>query len=234
MQSALRGAFGGKRLRSGVISAVIAVPGMSLPALAAEQPVGRGHVLGMAGCYDVTYRFYEDGKRDHFNEDYGLSTSIKELISIVEDEPAGLTLQHSSINSEGELVPHWHEEWRYSDAGWRQSVYSSTPEDNSRQQRYTCTAPWSLNRWQCHAGRAVKPFRDDGAPFGFLRTDYDWLDRDNTLLVTPEGWIQSEHNRKLDKHGRLVSYEIGLITYQRLDEAECQAGSTGDARQPHD
>lgn len=216
-------------MRIGALALATTLLALTLPAGAADQPVGREHVLAMAGCYAVTYRFYEDGQHDHFNEKYGLGTSIKELVSIVEDEPTRVTLQHASINREGELVPHWHEEWIYGDAGWTQTVYSRTPDDELREQRYTCTAPWSLNRWQCHAGRATKPFRDDGAPFGFLRADYHWLDRDNTLLVTPEGWVQSEHNRKQDEDGRLVSYEIGLITYEKLREAECTVKSSGDA-----
>jgi hypothetical protein len=215
-------------MRFCVLPLVIAISGLVLPSHAADGPVGREYVLGMAGCYDVSYRFYEDGEHDHFNDEYGLGTSIKELITIVEDEPARVVLQHSSINRAGEPVPHWHEEWIDGDAGWTQTVYSRTPDDELKEQRYTCTAPWSLNRWQCHAGRAAKPFRDNGAPFGFRRTDYEWLDRDNTLLVTPEGWVQSEHNRKMDEDGRLVSYELGFITYERLDEAECQAGKSNE------
>jgi hypothetical protein len=194
-----------------------------------DEAAGKEHVLAMAGCYAVTYRFYEDGKHDYFNDEYGLDAPIREMITLVENEPRQITLQHSSINRRGDLVPHWHEEWRYSDAGWAQTVYSRTPDDELREQRYTCTAPWSLNRWQCRAGPAKKPFRDSGAPFGFPRTDYEWLDRDNTLLVTPEGWVQSEHNRKMDEAGRLVSYELGFIIYERLDEAEC---ATGQAAAP--
>jgi hypothetical protein len=217
-------------MRTPLVALSIAAAGLVLPASAADQPAGREHVLGLAGCYGVTYRFYEDGEHDYFNEAYGLGPEIKELITVVEDTPSEIALQHASINSEGVPVPHWHEVWRYSEAGWIQTVYSRTPDDPLREQRYTCTAPWSLNQWQCRAGRATKPFRDDGAPFGFLRTDYEWLDRDNTLLVTPRGWVQSEHNRKMDEDGRLVSYELGFITYRKLDEAECRTDIASEPR----
>jgi hypothetical protein len=79
-----------------------------------------------------------------------------------------------------------------------------------------------MNRWECHAGKAQKPFRDNGAPFGFNRTDYERLDRENTLLVTPKGWIQNEHNSKRSESGKIVSYELGWITYRRLEDAACK------------
>ncbi|WP_157265227.1 DUF6607 family protein [Azohydromonas aeria] len=119
-------------------------------------------------------------------------------------------------------MPHWHEVWTPGPGGWTQAVYSRTPDNPERALRYQCTAPWSMNQWHCAAGRALKPFRDSGAPFGFKRTDYAVLDRTNTLLITPRGWIHNEHNLKLDANGRLVSHELGFITYRRLDEAQCR------------
>ncbi len=194
---------------------------------AADLPPGRDKVVQLAGCYAVTYRFYEDGEQDNFNQNHGLVTEIRELITLVEDKPQTLTLQHASFNREGVAVPHWHEVWAYGPAGWTQSVYSRTPENSARELRYRCTAPWSLNRWHCAAGRATKPFRDSGAPFGFQRLDYAWLDRTNTILVTPRGWAHSESNKKMDETGQLVSYELGFITYRKFDEQQCrQSGNS--------
>lgn len=208
-------------MRVALHALALAFWGWALSVSAAEAPAGRERILGMAGCFAVTYRFYEDGRHDYFNEDYGLDAPITELVTVVEDAPERVTLQHSAVNELGELVPHWHEEWRHGEAGWTQTVYSRTRDDEARERRYTCTAPWSRNRWHCRAGRAGKPFRDRGAPFGFARPDYDRLDRTNTLLVTPEGWVHSQHNRKKDADGRLVSYELGFIVYDRLDEGDC-------------
>ena len=121
-------------------------------------------------------------------------------------------------------VPHWHETWTYrpDEKGWTQEVWSRSPDDDNRELRYQCTAPWRLNRWECHAGRAPKPFRDYGAPFGFDRTDYDHLDRENILLVTDQGWVQNEHNKKVASDGTIVAYELGWITYSRLPDQHCQ------------
>lgn len=185
-------------------------------------PPGADSIRRIAGCHAVTYRFFEDGAHDHFADKPGLITEIKELIVLTEDGPGRLMLQHASINEEGQPVPHWHEVWTAGPAGWTQAIYSRTPDNPARALRYQCTAPWSINQWHCAAGRATKPFRDSGAPFGFMRTDYEVLDRTNTLLVTPRGWVQSESNRKLDRAGKLVSYEQGFITYRRLDDAQCR------------
>lgn len=80
-----------------------------------------------------------------------------------------------------------------------------------------------MNSWSCHAGRAPKPFRDDGAPFGFNREGYGWLDRTNTLLVAPEGWVQQEYNRKMNISGEVMSYELGWIVYRKVDDEACTA-----------
>lgn len=192
---------------------------------AADQPPGREQIMQLAGCHAVTYRFYEDGEHDSFNERLRLGNQIRELITVVDGAPGTLTLQHASINEQGQAVPHWHEVWTPGPAGWTQTVYSRTPDNAAREQRYICTAPWSLNRWHCAAGRATKPFRDSGAPFGFQRLDYAWLDRTNTLLVTPQGWVHAESNQKMDETGKLVSYELGLITYRKLDSQQC--GNSG-------
>lgn len=140
--------------------------------------------------------------------------------------PERVTLQHDSYNRAGAAVAHWREDWRHGAAGWRQTVFSLTPDHPEREQRYSCTAPWSANRWRCEAGRAPKPCRDDGAPFGVRRPDYNWLHRDNTLLVTPEGRVQSQHNRKIDAGGRLIGHELGFIVYERLRDSAC--GEAGD------
>lgn len=105
-------------------------------------------------------------------------------------------------------------------------MWSQQPGNERRELRYQCSAPWRINLWQCHAGKAAKPFRDTGAPFGFDRPDYDMLDRDNTVLVTERGWVHSQHNRKLTEDGEVVAHEVGWITYERVDEAHCSAAKS--------
>lgn len=204
---------------AGALAAVVLV---ALPAAAQQSgpitthaPAGIENIEDLAGCFAVTYRFAEDGVHDLFNEDYGLDEPITEWVGLERDDGGdALTLLHASITDDGRAVPHWHEVWtpHPDDGTWTQEVWSRTPEHEDRELRYRCTAPWRLNRWQCHAGEAPKPFRDYGAPFGFSRADYDYLDRENILLATDEGWVQNEHNKKVAADGTVVSYELGWIT----------------------
>ncbi|MBI3047223.1 MAG: hypothetical protein HYY76_02830 [Acidobacteria bacterium] len=50
-----------------------------------------------------------------------------------------------------------------------------------------------------------------------------WLDRHNILLVTPNGWVQNEHNREMRSPDELVAHELGWITYRRIPQERCEA-----------
>lgn len=208
-----------------VVCALLAVA-IAAPATAQQDDSLRGaeHIMRMAGCFSVLYRFYEDGEHDAFSPDYGLDEPVRELVEVASKGLRSITLANYAILPDGRKLPHWHQEWTYQAERqlWRQTVWSSEPASSSREFRYSCDAAWRANTWSCDAGPAPKPFRDDGAPFGFLREDYARLDRDNRLLVTEEGWVHSEFNRKLTEAGDLVAYEIGLIVYERISDAACE------------
>jgi hypothetical protein len=207
------------------LGSIVLLCGFAGSALPGPPPEGIENLKNLAGCFAVTYRFAEDGTHDLFNENYGLDTPITEWVGLERNTKDTFTLTHVSITDDGRAVPHWHEVWRHhpTQETWTQEVWSHTPGDDDRELRYGCTAPWKFNRWQCHAGPAAKPFRDYGAPFGFKRTDYAQLDRENILLVTENGWIQNEHNKKITSDGAVVSYELGWITYRRLGKHNCEA-----------
>lgn len=183
---------------------------------------GAESVERLSGCFEVTYRFVEDGEHDALSPDYGLEEPVVEWIGFERAEEDRFVLVHAALR-QGRAVPHFHEVWRHRPAQerWRHEVWNRTPGDPDRELRYACESTWEMNRWECAAGRAEKPFRDSGAPFGFDRDDYDVLDRTNILLVTPRGWVHNEHNRKTTEDGALVSYELGWITYERIDRSRC-------------
>jgi hypothetical protein len=193
-------------------------------ALAEPFPKTLEKVKYLAGCFDVTYRFVEDGVHDLFSEEYRLDKPTREWIGFKSAAKNIFVLQHATISND-HVDSHFHEVWEYhpNENTWTQEVWNRTYEDEGRELRYQCTAPWKMNTWQCDAGRAKKPFRDSGAPFGFNRTDYELLARENTLLVTPQGWVQNEHNKKITSSGTLVSHELGWITYRRLEDQACKA-----------
>lgn len=212
---------------SGMRKAFACATAFAAGALAAGPAEDAEHIRNLADCFEVTYQFAEDGERDLFNTEHGLDGPIHERIDLERQSEDRYVLTHVSITPEGRAVPHWHEVWRFEseEQGWTQTVWSRAPDDPARERRYSCTAPWKMNRWQCHAGAAPKPFRDSGAPFGYHRTDYERLDRNNILLVTEEGWIHNERNKKIDSGGEIVAYELGWITYRRQPSRECETGN---------
>ena len=183
---------------------------------AAQTPEAIRH---MAGCFEVHYRFAEDGAHDIFSKSYRLNHATKEWVGLEKTGADSYVMNH--VLFVPDPIAHWRDVWTKERNGqWTQEVQGGPPGLGS-ELRYRCTAPWAANRWECHAGRADKPNRDSGAPAGVDRPDYDWIDRKNILLATPNGWVQNEHNRKMKESGELVSYELGWVTYTRIDEQQC-------------
>lgn len=213
-------------MRISVVSGLAAVAAVGLSVPAARAVSGAEDIRNLAGCFKVTYEFVEDGVHDTLSPDYDLGPVI-EWVGYREQDDGTLVLPHVSVTESGRAVPHWHEVWRHHpEAGtWTQTVRRGAPGGERDALRYRCTAPWRMNRWQCHAGAAPKPFRDSGAPFGFDRQDYDRIDRENIILVTENGWVQNEHNRKMTDDGELVAYELGWITYSPVEGDRCMAAA---------
>ena len=181
------------------------------------------HIRNLAGCFEVTYEFVEDGVHDTLAPDYDLGP-VTEWVGYRQSDDGTVVLPHVSVTESSRAVPHWHEIWRHdaSSGEWTQTVRRGAPGGERDALRYRCSAPWRMNRWQCHAGPAPKPFRDSGAPFGFDRNDYELIDRENILLVTENGWVHNEHNRKITEDGEVVAYELGWITYRPIDSRQCE------------
>jgi hypothetical protein len=83
-------------------------------------------------------------------------------------------------------------------------------------ERYHCSARFLQNSWHCAVAGTPQPRRDTG------RTDYTVLDRDSTVQITGDGWVQSERNGKRDDTGRLVATELGWNAYTRVGDERCR------------
>jgi hypothetical protein len=100
---------------------------------------------------------------------------------------------------------------RHPDGSFTQTVIGPSGDP-----RYACTAPFQFHQWRCATPGAPKPLRDRE------RTDYQTLDRENTLQITPKGWVQAENNTKCTAAGVAVANELGWNEYRRVDEARCR------------
>jgi|GEM_PF-1978637 len=180
------------------------------------------HIASLKGCFHVTYRFVEDGKKDMDLRDL----EGKPIVEWVSDQSVGssYTLQHwgvyfDSTENKYLAMKHWSESWEdLGSAEWRQTVHSPYGKV-----RYVCQGKLHFNQLRCSAENTPKPQRDTN------RKDYDVLDRENTFQFTPSYWIQAERNLKKLKDGTEVSTELGWIEYVRVDEAECQPAKDEEA-----
>lgn len=156
----------------------------------------------LEGCFEVTYRFVEVDK-PYFEQGF-------EEITYALQEDGTHFYQHFGVFG-GERIKHWGEQWaENSDGTWTQTVVGPSGDF-----RYKCTAAFEGNQWRCHAGISPKPRRDKS------RTDYDVIDRENTLQFSPQVWIQSERNFKKKRDLTFVSAEVGWNEYRRVDSSKC-------------
>jgi hypothetical protein len=159
----------------------------------------------LAGCFEVSYRFVEDGVHDK-----DIRGDLFEEITL-EEQDGVYAFQHYGI-FKGRRMKHWREEWRrHPDGSFTQAVIGPFED-----LRYTCTAQFQFNQWRCTARGAPKPQRDRE------RADYQTLDRENTLQITSQGWVQAENNVKRTATGVAVSNELGWNEYRRVDEVRCR------------
>ena len=158
----------------------------------------------LSGCFQVSYRYTEDGTNDQL-----LDGELFERIDYVEESGVH-KFQHFGV-VDGHAQKHWREEWKETSPGmWQQRVIGPFED-----KRYECQAPFVLNQWSCSAPKSPKPRRDR------KRTDYVVLDRANTLQITPRGFVQMERNVKYGKDGAMVANELGWNEYRRVDAAKC-------------
>lgn len=174
----------------------------SLSSAFAEQAPPQ--VTNLKGCFAVSYRFVEDGAHDK---------EIKGSFELIEFESradGSYYLQHYGV-MDGEKQKHFGEEWKaLADGRWHQTIYSP-----SGSYRYECKAQFIGNQYTCAVQDAPKPNRDRD------RADYETLDRNIVLQITPAGWTQAENNIKRDENRNFVSNELGWIEYRRVDAKNC-------------
>ena len=194
-------------------------------------------ISAMKGCYEVTFHFQETGTTDpnypiHSKEfnDHGL-----EWVELDRDTGSLLSLQHILITPDGPLK-HWRQEWEYQpssafyfrgNATWSTDVLTAesvvgkwiqrvSQVDDSP--RYDCVASWQGNSWECTT-YAPLPRREFSQ-----RSDYNVLDRTNKHIITADGWLHDQNNRKLivdAKGATQIATEKGLDTYRRVEDSRC-------------
>lgn len=219
---------------------------VSFNALAQKSKIqqDREAILSMVGCYKVTFNFAETFSPDTAYKIHKPHSSWGiELVSVVEDKPGKIVLQHLLIIDDSTIIKHWRQDWLHENTEllqyhkdntwkkislsknevkgqWTQKVYQV---DDSP--RYEATATWTHNdgkhRWESTTD-APLPRREFTT-----RSDYNVLNRRNTIYLTNEGWMFEQDNKKIvrdEKSDKLIAWEKGFENFTKLDDKQCLAG----------
>ncbi|MBK1833769.1 DUF6607 family protein [Roseibacillus ishigakijimensis] len=200
----------------------------------------RSAILGMAGTFAVTFHFEETiALQEGYELTKPYQTEAVELVKVVEDLGTSITLQHLLIVEDLDgpaVIKHWAQIWQYEDphaltfegdrtwlpvnfdkkevkGTWTQFV---TQIDDSP--RYKAVGEWehsgNYSAWTSQPSTRPLPRREYTK-----RDDYDRLLVTNQHLITPEGWVHLQHNRKqVRRAGRneTLCLESGTNTYRRI------------------
>lgn len=198
----------------------------------------REAIKSLAGFYKVTFNYAETFSPD---DDYKFHdrhrSSAKEWAVILEDSPKKIVIQHLLVmRGDSMIIKHWREDWTYEDpqilvydkndtwkkvtlaaadtkGKWTQKVYQV---DDSP--RYQAIGTWvhvdGKHQWQSNSDSPL-PRREYTE-----RSDYNVLNRGNTLYLTPKGWMFEQDNKKIlrtESGDKLLAMEKGMEEFIKTD-----------------
>ena len=210
---------------------------------AARFEQDRAAILGMAGEYTVSFDFREVmAVRDGYDLAEPYHTEATELVKVIEDRGEFISLQHLLVvwvEDEAHVIKHWRQDWAYqgtelydykgenrwvpmrisedqAEGAWVQSVYQV---DDSP--RYWGVGQWvhqdGVSTWSAPTHRPLPRRELD------KRDDYQVVGAVNTHIVTADGWVHEQQNRKIDIHNDqspVIAIEIGVNTYTKTTEID--------------
>lgn len=193
-------------------------------------------IKSMAGMYKVDFKFTETFAP---NKDYKYGDKkfewANEYVTIVEETPNKISLQHLLIISDSMVIKHWRQDWVYEAAEyftyekdntwkkvkvpanqvkgtWTQKVYQV--DDGPRYEGYgTWVHADGRNYWQSITD-APLPRREHT-----IRNDYNVLNRSSRIEIFKDGsWVLDQDNKKIARipsGDSLVCLEKGIESFTK-------------------
>jgi len=209
---------------------------------AAEQKA----VKSLCGCFEVDFKYAETFAADtayKFHPRY--NASGLEWVVAEESNPTKFVLQHLLLVSDSMVIKHWREDWEFEkndwlifnhDATWKQVTgnrentkgqWTQTVWEVDDAPRYQGSGNWiSANGkyyWE-NTADAPLPRREYTK-----RKDYNVMQRTNRIVVTDNGWVHEQDNKKIiRKDGAADTYlaeEKGYNIYKRTDDSKCKVAA---------
>ncbi|MEM9340715.1 MAG: DUF6607 family protein [Bacteroidota bacterium] len=198
-------------------------------------------ILGMCGCYDVSFSFAETFGMDkdyEYHDNY--YSGALEWAFPVSQEKDKIVIQHLLVIGDSMIIKHWRQDWSYEnqdlyiydkDNTWK---YKELPSSEVKGQwtqkvfqvddspRYEGSASWvhvdGRHYWEAKAD-APLPRREKSK-----RKDYNVMGRRNRHEITQNGWVHEQDNLKIVRaeSDQILASEKGWNTYNKVDESKCQ------------
>jgi len=209
-----------------------------------QQAKEKENIEKLCGCFEVKFKYAETFSPDpdyKYHERDDMSEGL-ELIVPIENSDNKIVLQHLLIITDSMIIKHWREDWTYENpevwtysgdrrwskvpvtpaevkGKWTQSVW-----EVSDAPRYQGAGEWvnldGRTFWQ-NTSDAPLPRREYT-----VRNDYNVLQRTNRIMLTHEGWLHEQDNKKIIRENgtdKLLVEEKGYNTYVRTDDRKCEA-----------
>lgn len=197
----------------------------------------------LCGCFEVEFKYAETFSPDIA---YQLSkpyyADAIEWVVAEESSDKKLVLQHLLVVQDDAIVKHWREDWEFEkkewwifdhDGAWKKKTakepvkgeWTQTVWETEDAPRYQGNSKWISNNgklyWE-NTADAPLPRREYTK-----RSDYNVLERGNTIIIDKNGWTHEQDNRKIKRVAgtadKLIAEEKGYNIYRKTDEAKCKA-----------
>lgn len=236
---------------------IIALAFLTLAASASPAPeADRAAIRSMAGSFDVSFDFQETAA---ISPDYPelaapYTANAREIVVIAEETDTRITLQHLLVvgkhDGKPTIIKHWAQVWTWEDrvildftGGGEDPVWNKITLTESEAKgtwsqlvtqvddtpRYENIGRWIHENgescWTSEPTRRPLPRRDYTK-----RDDYDYLTVTNHHILTTDGWLHKQDNRKVvDRDGKpatVLCHESGLNHYTRSSFPETRTAVT--------
>ena len=213
--------------------------------LLAQKKQDKEAIKAQCGCFEVSFQYAETfspSAKYEFHDRY--KASALEWVGLVEESADDLVIQHILVLNDTFAMKHWRQDWHYENqelytfAGDNVWNYETLPGKSTQGQwtqkvyqvddgpRYEGSATWihedGRHYWESTVD-APLPRREYTH-----RDDYNVLRRTNHHEITEAGHQHEQDNAKIRRKSgkeRLLTYEKGINTYQRVDDARCQVAA---------
>ncbi len=227
-------------------SLVAVVSVLSVFTASSQQKEGRENIKDLCGCFAVTFNYAETFTNDTTKKFFAHKMdnfAVNEYAYPIEESDTRVVIQHLLVipDGKGTVIKHWREDWQYEQTlqwqytnaqewikttlsqdavkgKWTQSVWEVTDAP-----RYTGTSEW------VHANNQTFWLSTTDAPLPrreyTTRKDYNIMQRTNRIIVTPQGYLHEQDNKKIIRKAgvpdSLQAEEKGYNHYARVPESRC-------------